>query len=67
MIGYSLLGKSVEFHLDNGDMILLKVTGVKFGQQFAGYDDEGMERVIDMDSIIQYQIPGSGVIRSEII
>jgi hypothetical protein len=67
MIGMTLLGKSVEFHLNTGEMVLLKVTGVKFAQQFQGYDDEGMNRVINMDSIVHYQIPGSGVIRSEII
>lgn len=67
MIGMSLMGKSVEFHLNTGEMVLVKVTGVKFGQQFQGYDDEGMNIVINMDSIVCYQIPGSGVIRSEII
>jgi hypothetical protein len=67
MIGMTLLGKSVEFHLNTGEMVLMKVTGVSFSQQFQGFDDEGMNRVIDMDSILCYQIPGSGVIRSEII
>lgn len=49
-----LLGKSVKMWLKNGDSFYLKVTGYEEnenGVHLVGYDSEGMNRVIDFDTM----------------
>jgi hypothetical protein len=49
-----LLGKSVKVWLENGESFHLKVTGYEEnenGVHLVGYDHEGMNRVIDFDTL----------------
>ncbi|AQY55055.1 hypothetical protein [Geobacillus phage TP-84] len=61
------LGQSMVFQLKGGETVILKVMEVTRwmnGDYFIkGYDDEGMWRTIDVDSIKAYFTPGKGMIR----